>query len=148
MVGTLHAQNESARANVCTGHVHNALVRNTQDCGSFYHCFNGAPILSSCPTNQLFNHLTNRCDRAENVECFKCPADQVFIDLPVANECQQFVRCFNNQTEQLTCAQGLAFDRRLQMCNHQLNVTCPFEVLCPREHDNLIFTRDRDNCAK
>jgi len=34
------------------------------------------------------------------------------------------------------------------MCNLQEHVTCPFEVFCPRNHSNLIFIRDRDDCSK
>lgn len=134
--------------NICTGLPHNSLVRNTQNCSTYFHCFNGTPIPASCPTNERFDSLSRKCQPAAAVECFKCPADTLFIDIPVANECQQFVRCFNNQTEQLTCANELAFDRKLSMCNHRKDVVCPFEVICPRFHEAPIFTRDRDDCGK
>lgn len=143
-IGMAHSQHA---ANVCSGHPHGTLVRNTQDCSTYFHCFNGNPMLSSCENNQLFNSVTRQCDRPEHVDCFRCP-DALFIDVFVPNECNQFVRCFNNQSEQLTCNTGLAFDRSLTMCNLETEVECPFEVTCPRQHDNLIFIRDRDNCAK
>lgn len=134
--------------NVCTGHAHLALVRNTRDCGSFYQCLNGRPFHNSCGSQLLFNHITRRCEQADKVECFACPADELFIDMPVVNECQQFVRCFNNQSEQLTCAEGLMFDRDAQMCNLRANVTCPWEPVCPPRNEDLVFIRDRTNCAK
>lgn len=147
VVSTLNAQDTKV-TNVCTGLPHNTRVRNTQDCATYFHCFNGTPILTNCLPNERFDSLTRQCSRADSVECFACPAGELFVDLPVANECQQFVRCFNNQTEQLTCAHDLAFDRKVQMCNHRKDVVCPFEVLCPREHEAPIFTRDRDDCGK
>lgn len=143
-IGIAHSQHAP---NVCTGHPHGTLVRNTQDCSTYFHCFNGNPMLSTCLNNQLFNSITGLCDHPDRVDCFQCPVN-AFIDVPVANECNQFVRCFNNVSEQLTCNTGLAFDRDYLMCNLEALVECPFEVMCPREHDNLIFTRDRDNCAK
>lgn len=101
-----------------------------------------------CPATQLFNHITRQCDTPSNVDCFSCPKDVKFIDVPVSNECRQFVRCFNNQTEQLTCADGLAFDISFKMCNWRTYVTCFFEVQCPKITQNPIFIRDRNNCAK
>lgn len=133
--------------NVCSGHPHGTLVRNTQDCSTYFHCFNGNAMLSTCPPRHLFNSITRLCDLEERVDCFSCPPD-VFVDIFVPNECNQFIRCFRNESEQLTCNTGLAFDRSFQMCNLETEVVCPFEVSCPREHHNLIFTRDRDNCAK
>lgn len=134
--------------NVCSGRPHNTLVRNTDDCSSYYHCFNGNPILSSCQHGELFDHLTRQCELASRVDCFQCPTDVAFVDLHVSNECNQFIRCFNNASQQLTCAEGLYFDRELQMCNLKKHVSCPFEVFCPREQFNLIFTRDSEDCNR
>lgn len=135
--------------NICIARQTGTLVRNVKDCSTYFHCFNEIPILLECPVPQLFNQITGACDLAERVECFTCPEDEFFIDLPVVNECNQFVRCFNNQSEQLICAEGLIFDRQLKMCNYaDVDVKCPFEVLCPKIHDSPIFTRDRDNCSK
>lgn len=144
-IGVAHSQHS---ANVCSGLPHGTLVRNTQDCSTYFHCFNGNPMLSTCPHKQLFNSITRQCEQEGSVDCFSCPSDILFIDIAVPNECNQFVRCFNGKSEQLTCNAGLAFDRSFTMCNLETLVECPFEVQCPRDNHSLIFTRDRDNCAR
>lgn len=144
LVSIVHAQN----TNLCTGHPHLAVVRNVKDCASYYQCYNGNPIVYRCAAQELFDNLSHTCEPADKVDCFECPADEFFIDVPVVNECQQFVRCFNNESQQLTCAEGLLFDRNMQQCNLAADVTCPFDVLCPQRNDRLTFIRDRDNCAK
>lgn len=138
----------AAHPNICTGHSTGTLVRNVQNCSTYFHCFNGNPILTNCPAGQLFNHIINECDLASAVKCFQCPKDQYFTDLPVANECNQFIRCFQGEPEHLTCGPGLAFDRSVQMCNLVKEVKCVFEVLCPPTSVHPIFIRDRTNCSK
>lgn len=145
-----YAAAPAVRPNICAGHPNDGAVRNTQNCGTFYTCLNGQPIVTPCPARQLFNPVTGKCDvNQDAVECFQCPAPGVgFIDVPVLNECQQFVRCFNNRSQQMTCGAGLAFDRRLALCNEAELVACPHETECPRKHPRPIFTRHPDDCAK
>lgn len=135
-------------ANVCTGHSEGTFVQNTQNCSTYYHCFSGNPILTQCPVGQRFNNPIRKCDRADRVDCFECPADVPFLDIPLSNECSQFIRCHNGVSEQLTCSVGLAFDPAYRMCNIEDDVLCHFEVTCPRYDDHLIFFRDRDTCDK
>lgn len=137
------------RPNICAGHPNGGSVRNTQNCATFYTCLNGQPILTPCPARQQFNHITGKCDlNLEAVECFQCPEAVGFADIPVINECQQFVRCFNNRSQQATCGAGLAFDRSISLCNRADLVKCPHETECPRKHARPIFTRHPDDCAK
>lgn len=137
-----------AAANICNGLENHSLVRNTQNCSEYYHCIHGTPALDVCPPDKQFNHITGSCDDAENLKCFECPFGVIFVDLPVPNACNQFVRCYNGRPEQLTCADGLAFDQRYAMCNLQEYVECPFTVECPPNNNELIITRDPQNCAK
>lgn len=139
-------------ANICTGLPDGTAVRNTQSCSTFYSCQNGVPILTPCPAGQLFNHINRRCDsNRDQVECYTCPdtgRSSDFADWPVANECQQFVRCFDNRTEQRTCGHGLLFDRSVSLCNLAERVPCDYEVECPRRTPKPIFTRHPDDCAR
>lgn len=141
-------------ANICSGLPVGTAVRNTQSCSTFYSCQqNGRPILTPCPGGQLFNHIDRRCDaNRDAVSCYSCPdsgaASGGFADWPVPNECQQFVRCIGNSSEQRTCADGLRFDRRVSLCNRAERVPCEFEVECPRQTQQPIFTRHPDDCAR
>lgn len=134
--------------NICTGLQNHTLVRSTQNCSEYFHCIYGKPTHDVCPAGRLFNHIAGRCDDPENVKCFECPFGVTFADLPVPNVCNQFVRCYNGRTQQLTCADGLAFDQRYGMCNVQNNVDCPFTVECPPNDHELIIIRDPKNCSK
>lgn len=100
-----------------------------------------------CAAGLRFDHILGRCEAADTVECFSCPAELIFIDVHVPNECNQFVRCYNGRAEQLTCAQGLRFDVTFGMCNLQHLVKCPFTMECPKSNDNFIIKRDPNNCA-
>lgn len=145
---TIYANSSVDLPNICTGLEHGTLVRNTENCSSYYECFNGQPIDRQCIGSELFNHLTRMCDVAENVECFRCPPDKIYVDVPVPNECNQFIRCYKNRTQQLTCNDGLAFDQTYGMCNLIGKVVCPFTVECPVYHEDPIYTRDPEDCAK
>lgn len=151
-IASVNCQAPNRPANICSGLPAGVSVRNTQNCGTYYSCQNGLPILTPCPSGQLFNHITRRCDAdRENVECFQCPPTAAGLDLTdvrVPNECQQFVRCSGNRTEQRTCANGLRFDRRLGQCNVEERVQCEFEVECPRRTARPMFTRHPGDCAK
>lgn len=137
-----------ASANICNGLENHSLVRNIQNCSEYFHCIHGSPALDVCPTDKQFNHITGSCDDPSNVKCFECPIGVTFADLPVPNICNQFVRCYNGRLEQHTCADGLAFDQNYAMCNMREYVECPFTVECPPNNNNLIITRDPENCAK
>lgn len=137
----------SAEANICTGHPHGTLVRNVANCSSYFNCFNGIPLPAQCEAGLLFDHLSRSCVQPNLVDCFQCPRNILFVDVFVPNECQQFVRCFNDVPQQMTCANGLSFDRSFQMCNLNAEVSCPFSVQCP--NSNLLsFIRHRDDCAR
>lgn len=134
---------------LCSDQINGVLVQNTQDCSTFFHCFNGLAILLSCESNQLFNANTRKCEPAAGVECFnRCPPSGYYDLFMPATNCNQFTRCFNGKPEQLTCAPGLAFDRALIKCNLATLVDCPFDLWCPHTHDELIFIRDRNDCSK
>lgn len=78
--------------------------------------------------------------------CFRCPAGQVFIDVPVDNNCIQFVRCFANVARQQTCSDGLLFDPVQRQCNFDRDVNCACPTLDIPGFPVMI--RDPRNCAK
>lgn len=136
------------RPNICTSHSDGTMVFNAKNCTGFYNCINGIPVPDACPFGQLFNDIINKCDSAERVDCFECPVD-VFNDIPVPNECSQFVRCSKyNDPEQLTCSVGLYFDSTVSMCNVANKVECTFKARCPNNTELLVITPDRDTCNK
>lgn len=134
--------------NICSGLAPNTFVRNTQNCSTYFECSNGEPKLVKCPGQQLFNSNKRECDAPHNVNCFACPSEPLFIDLPVANECQQFIRCYNKQSKQMTCASGLAFDSKLGVCNLVSRVACNFIRECQPNVLQPLLTRDAYNCSR
>lgn len=135
------------RPNICTGSDNGALIRNTNDCGAYYTCVDSVPIGSLCPPGKLFNDFTKKCDEPDHVECFTCP-QSILKDLPVPNECNQFIRCNKNVSTQLTCSDGLLYDTNIDHCNVASRVNCIFTVICPKYQEYAIFILDRDSCNK
>jgi hypothetical protein len=45
------------------------LLPNPEDCGSYYSCSNGVPILMPCPEGLHFNATLSVCDYPQNAEC-------------------------------------------------------------------------------
>lgn len=144
-IGLTYAQRHGF--GVCISHPDGWLVRNSQDCSTYFYCYRGTATLIPCPPPQLFNADTSECVHPSRADCFECPSGG-FIDIHVRNECNQFIRCIDYVPEQLTCGFGLIFDRELGMCNEGTQVSCPFEVWCPLFHDNLIFLPNPNNCKR
>lgn len=136
------------RANACTGHPEGADIRDVTNCSRYYKCIGGQLASATCPEGQLFNDFIGKCDQQHLVECFKCDPDKFFYDLPVPNECQQFIRCHNGKASQKTCSAGLAFDPSIESCNIKSAVPCPFVVRCPENNEHLIMVADKDSCDK
>ena len=44
-------------------------LANPGDCGSFYQCSNGVPVLQPCPAGLVFNPNLNVCDYPSNYTC-------------------------------------------------------------------------------
>lgn len=136
---------EARTSNQCTGHREGERIRDVSNCQNFFTCLNGTPVLSKCSFPLYFNHITRECVQSDKATCFKCPANEAFIDLPYDNNCQQFIRCFNGYATQLTCVNGTLFDPEQRSCNIAEYVECA----CPKMDDpnNPTFIRSRDNCA-
>ena len=47
-------------------------LQHPKDCGAFYQCNWGTPILQHCSADLHFNPETNTCDWSGNVECNRC----------------------------------------------------------------------------
>lgn len=132
--------------NLCSGFRNGDTFADITDCSQFYECEWGNPTLNQCPPNTLFNDSTRKCGPASEAQCFSCPKNAYFIEMPVDYNCMQFIRCFANQPSQHACAYGLLFDPIHRTCNFEENVTCACPVIdIP---NRPLFIRDRDNCAK
>lgn len=42
----------------------------TDNCGIFYECFNGMPVVGECMDGLLFNAANDTCDFPENTPCY------------------------------------------------------------------------------
>lgn len=135
------------RTNICTGHEDLDFVRDVTDCRRFFICNNGVPNPIHCDTGFLFDHIQRRCQKqAQVTNCFQCPPNEYFIDMPFDYNCIQFVRCFVGVPEHRTCGGGLLFDPQYRTCNFEKNVTCS----CPVEDipGQPMFFRDPDDCSR
>lgn len=134
--------------NICTGHPSNRLLPDFGDCSAYYHCQeDGLPMHGKCAGTQRWSPKRYACVPPEMMtDCFQCPRDQVFVDLPVDFECLQFVRCFANLAEQHTCSEGLLFDPVKKQCNFRHLVRCG----CPSQDDlkNPYYIRQSKTCDK
>jgi hypothetical protein len=48
---------------------YSVLFPNPEDCGSYYHCSNGVPILLNCPDGLHFNASLEVCDWPGSANC-------------------------------------------------------------------------------
>lgn len=147
--GTVYGQDTSvvrAPVNICTGFGINQYIPDYSDCTRFFHCDEtGTPRHETCINGWHFD-LLNGCVTSNTATCFKCPENEYFIDLPIENNCRQFVRCFAGEARQQTCTDGLLFDSARQQCNFQEHVSCSCSM---RDIPGRpLFYRDPENCAK
>lgn len=133
-------------SNLCSGYRNGDRFRNLRDCSKYYECLHGQPILNTCWSTLRFSDRTRNCEPASEVQCFECPKDEYFIEMPVDYNCMQFIRCFANHASQHSCEYGLLFDPVHRTCNFERNVTCS----CPITDipSRPLFIRDRSDCAK
>lgn len=143
-VATARAQEHR---NVCIGHT-TGVIRDVGNCRQYFRCSNNNYDLLGCPYNELFNHLLQKCEYtspALSKQCFSCPKNSTYINLPADFQPQQYVRCFRGIAEQRVCAAGLWFDPQTRTCNLRDRVvgSCP-PLDRPGEP---VFVRDLDNCG-
>lgn len=147
MLGMAVAQTTAPPRNVtsiCTGMRVGTNIQNVNDCGAFFACSSTGPVAGRCSTGYEFNSTLGNCARAPSPDCFACPKEPYFIDLPVDYQCLQFVRCFAGHAHQHTCSDGLLFDPKLKQCNRRSEVECP----CPTSDipARPLFVRDWNKC--
>lgn len=136
---------QSFETNICTGVEEGRSIPDYSDCSSFFRCNGGHPTRSTCPSSLQFNRIEERCMLFSQNTCFRCPTGQAFSDVPVDNNCIQFVRCFGNVARQQTCSDGLLFDPVLRQCNFERDVYCDCPTLDIPGWPVMI--RDPSNCA-
>lgn len=131
--------------NICDNHRKYDRIRDYSDCSKYFECIEGTPINRSCERGNKFDPNLRVCS-PDQFECFECPADAFFVDLPVDYECAQFVRCIDGIATHHVCGSGLLFDPILKKCNKRKDVVC----LCPDVDlpGHPLFVRDWTDCAK
>nr|AFD28281.1 chitin-binding protein [Holotrichia oblita] len=120
------------------------LLADSLNCGVFYKCDWGEPVLQECPGDLLFNAVKNVCDWAENVDCdrsnigeestedssepeseplFACPdSDSLYI--PDKIDCSKYYVCIYGKPVESTCPEGLHYDGTRWICDYPEKVTC------------------------
>lgn len=135
--------------NVCFLRPGTGQERNVANCQQWTRCQNGAPSLGQCQQNQLYSHVTQRCEQNNatiRAQCFACPNNTTLVDLPADFQCNQYVRCFLGRPEQRACPEGLLFDPVARQCNFAERVRCA----CPATDrpDQPWFVRERADCGR
>lgn len=139
--------------NVCTNRRIGTFVRDVRDCQAYFFCSpDGSALSGRCTPPYMFDEPRQLCNWDNLVSCFACPA-QNFVNLPVAQQCDQYVRCVNRQPEHRFCPSDLLFDNSLGQCNVPESVECesaPAPPPCPAISDPNapIFIRDEEDCNR
>lgn len=152
LVLAVAAQQSPAR-NVCSNRQVGTFVRDVRDCRGYFVCANNGEAQSGqCPHPYMFDEANQKCNFATLVNCFACPPDQVFVNLKVANTCNEYVRCVHNLPEHRICPSDLLFDQSIGQCNLPEEVPCTPDAVsvCPAQADpqNPVFIRDPEDCTK
>lgn len=132
-------------ANICKKHQNHDRIQDYSDCTKYFECLDGEPKPHTCRKLEQFDPILRECT-SKPIECFKCPSDTFFVDLPVDHECSQFIRCINGKPTHHICDTDLLFDPIRRQCNIRTEVVCP----CPAIDIPGIplFVRDWNNCGR
>ncbi|KAI4467480.1 chitin binding peritrophin-a [Holotrichia oblita] len=125
-----------------TGDV-DVLLPDGENCGIFYKCDNGIPVLMQCPDDLYFNTETDECDYPENVNCdrtgggdvtppteeggatgpvISCPSDGVY--LPDKTDCTVYYVCSFGNAIPMKCPDGLYYDGTIWGCTYEYDAVC------------------------
>lgn len=131
--------------NICTKHQNLDRIQDVSDCTKYFECVDMQPVERKCEIGKQFDHQLRICT-TEPVDCFQCPSEPFYVDLPVDHECAQFIRCIYGKPTHLICESELLFDPIRQQCNKKNQVICN----CPSIDIPGIpyFVRDWNDCAK
>lgn len=108
-----------------TGELH--TVQHPYDCGQFYLCVSGLPILRSCAPGLEFNVLESQCMAPEDANCVisECPPFNFPLTfLPSPDSCGEFSICYYGEAVPHSCADGLHWDQKHQWCTHPEEANC------------------------
>lgn len=131
--------------NICNIHPDNDRIPDYSNCTNYMLCSKGEPISRHCEDEAQFDPILRMCSH-QLVNCFQCPSDTFFVDLPVDYACSQYIRCINGIATHHSCESGLLFDPIRRQCNKKEEVVCP----CPSVDipGYPLFVRDWSNCGK
>ncbi|XP_033113930.1 neurogenic locus notch homolog protein 1-like [Anneissia japonica] len=135
----------------------NGLYSDPDNYSRFYQCSNGVPYHYSCPSGLVYNEPTKRCEYPQYVPGCDIPTDvhNPFCDYKQdglyrdPSDCNKFFKCFGHLTYHLSCAEGLAFDKKRLACRNSRHVAeCaePEANMCARREDAV--TRDPNSCSR
>ncbi|KFB46955.1 hypothetical protein ZHAS_00014969 [Anopheles sinensis] len=135
---------------VCAGAPEGYFVRDVRDCQGYYYCRNGMGSYNTCPGEFYYNELEQLCDHPNKVTCHICQQQTGVQLLPHPQNCNQFITCSEGVSYVGQCADGYAFDRRMNVCNPVARVNCGeiVQKVCPTE-DNptvVVFLPSVDRC--
>ena len=125
----------------------------SNDCSSYYQCFNSIKVEITCPIGTLFDQNTNVCNWASLVTCSSaiqlavtsetqtdmdmqmpmmpsssqsgCSSDGIFA----STDCRTYIQCLSTNTvyaskHVISCPPGTLFDQNIKSCNWASMVTC------------------------
>lgn len=96
-------------------------------CNEFLMCYNSELWEMTCPVGELYDAWRGVCDDARNVKCLdeRCPpkgSNEVRF-LP-ADQCDQFIRCFDGEPHLFTCPVGRHWNSNLGFCDEPRFAGC------------------------
>lgn len=126
IVGLIDSFTHTVSANICNRHQNHDRIPDYTDCTKYFECLDGQHKHRACRKLEKFDTVLRKCS-SEPVECFKCPSNPIWVDLPIDLECSQFIRCMNGKPTHHLCESDLLFDPIRRQCNNKKDVVCP----CP-----------------
>lgn len=145
-----HLEAQVPPASLCVNQAAGVIFPDYSDCSRFFRCpgGNGPVARGNCDPGRYFDPPTGQCLPQAEAHCYRCPANQAFVEERVPRFCNQFIRCIDNRAQHLDCANGLLFDQRLGTCNLEQSTTC-LDIRCPPvdNPNNRLWARDPNNCG-
>lgn len=137
--------------NICTNRRVGSFVRDVRNCRGYFFCSpNGTAEHHQCGDEWHFDEPRQMCNFPSMVDCFNCPPNGQFANLPVVGMCNQYIRCMGGVPQHRLCPGDLLFDRDRQQCNVAASVTCTQVVpqRCPLNSNRPVFFRDEADCSR
>lgn len=112
-----------------TGDVNFFPHPNYQECVKYISCWQGTGFEVPCPDGAWFDRCENICNWPDSIEdkckCSDCPSSGIsfFPNTKIENQCHLYMMCVNGNSFDMSCGNGLLFDRQRQVCADYRTVT-------------------------